>query len=109
MNESAPNLAKFITTSAHNEKIAASKIRPDSSMSISSTATTSYSHSISEADSGVDFETPSKKIMGVATKLESLPKLDARKGVGLRATPMDTPSKRTKRTDSSKLLRAVSK
>lgn len=76
-------------------------------MSISSTAT-SYSHSISEADSGVDFETPSKKMGLAKTVVESLPKLDARKGVGLRATPVETPTKRTKRTDKSKLLRTVS-
>ena len=42
-----PNLAKFITKT--NET---SKQRPDSGMSFASNTTTSYSHSISEADSG---------------------------------------------------------
>ena len=42
-----PNLAKFITKT--NET---SRQRPDSGMSFASNTTTSYSHSISEADSG---------------------------------------------------------
>ena len=44
-----PNLAKFMTKTNSDK----SKQRPDSSLSISSTNTTSYSHSISEADSGL--------------------------------------------------------
>ena len=42
-----PNLARFIKTSDKPKQMA----RPDSSMSFSSTTT--YSHSISEADSGI--------------------------------------------------------
>ena len=43
-----PNLAKFITKTNETSK----QIRPDSGMSFASNTTTSYSHSISEADSG---------------------------------------------------------
>ena len=44
-----PNLAKFITKTNETSK----QIRPDSGMSFASNTTTSYSHSISEADSGI--------------------------------------------------------
>ena len=79
----------------------------------------SHSYSISEADSGVDgLFGPSSSASNVSTPassgkrfapVENLPRLDARKGAGFASPKIDTPSKRTKKTDKAKLLRTVRK
>jgi hypothetical protein len=47
---------------------------------------------------------PGNVFLGIG---EGLPKLAARTGRGLQNLPTETPSKRTKKTDESKLLRTV--
>jgi len=110
-----PNLAHFIKTSDKPKQVA----RPDSSMSFSSTTT--YSHSISEADSGLGDVGPltsscssnscSSSSSSMKRPVESsFPRLESRTGTGLKVTSpkVETPSKRTKKTDKAKLLRTNS-
>lgn len=111
--DNAPNLTRLMTNQPVSEKI---RHRPDSSMSFSSTATTSCSLSISEADSGVDVgmavvakPSPSTVRPILPRDQDQFPKIGERRGKGLpSSTPLETPSKRTKRTDKAKLLRTNS-
>ena len=114
-----PNLAQMIKTSKEQQN--AAKQRPDSGMSFSSTATTSYSYSISEADSGLSDVGPLSSAASTASGFSGsysikrssgdiFPRLEARVGTGFKtpSNPVETPSKRTKKTDKTKLLRTVS-